>query len=140
MIDHVNDTQFNVSAVQVLGRKHAQFMMRLASADRLAPDLGTLHVADTGFHCMCMGHKITVQHRPVAVQNRVESLEYAFFTHWHGAELQLLCLYLQADAMVTRDPSGTQRFMDSGNVHFKQHLLAELHQMLLGSPVFAPLA
>jgi hypothetical protein len=100
MLDRVNDTQFNVSAVQVLSRKHAQFMMRLASADRLAPDLGTLH----------------------------------------GAELLLLCLYLQADAMVTRDPSGTQRFMDSGNVHFKQHLLAELHLMLLGSPVFAPLA
>jgi hypothetical protein len=117
---------------------HERFVVELESAALLKSEIGTMIVSSASITCTCLGHTVTVTHRPIADDGSVCAMEYDFLVKWKKDDLSILRIYLQANGILTRDVGGTVKFQDFNNTYNKSHILAVVCSSLLASPVFKP--
>ncbi|MES2947775.1 MAG: hypothetical protein V4858_04455 [Pseudomonadota bacterium] len=127
------------AAIKELETLYAKFVQcAKAPSPNWKPELGNIAAASTGITCYGLGCKITATPRAVALQGRIQALEFDFVHAWEGSDRPLLRLYLQANGWFTRDIIGQQRFYAHDDPGIKDDLVLELCTALLASPVFTP--
>jgi hypothetical protein len=117
---------------------HERLIAELYISVERTPDFGYLSASPSAISCTCHSHKLTATPRPVAIDGRVAALEYEFLALWKDAEIPILRLYLQSNGALTLDAKGSVMFHNVDDKHIKNHILVELSEALLRSPIFTP--
>ena len=127
------------AAIKELEALYAKFVQSAkAPSPNWKPELGNVAVAASGITCYALGNKATAAPRAVAIQGRVQALEFDFVHAWEGSDNTLLRLYLQPSGWFTRDLLGQQHFHAHDDPAIKDDLVLELCTALLASPAFTP--
>ncbi len=127
------------AAIKELEALYAKFVQSAkAPSPNWKPELGNVAVAGSGITCYGLGCKITAAPRAVAMQGRVQALEFDFVHAWKGSDNSLLRLYLHSNGGFTRDLLGQRPFHAHDDPAIKDDLVLELCTALLASPAFTP--
>lgn len=127
------------AAIKELEAVYAKFLQcAKAPSPNWKPELGNIAAAGSGITCYGLGCKITATPRAVALQGRVQALEFDFVHALEGSDNSLLRLYLQPNGWFTRDLLGQQQFHTYDDPVIKDGLVVELCTALLASPAFTP--
>jgi hypothetical protein len=130
------DTASNT--LKILEDLHSVFLESLRIARNPSNPAYALNVMGSEIVLSCLGHMITVTHRPVAIDGCIKTFEYDFLTKWKDDDISIFSLHLQQNGRLTLDANNELWFSESNHPEIKNYLLAKVLEELLRSPIYAP--
>lgn len=126
------------SAINNLVSFHERFLAAIDAAEKASDNIGSLSILSNTICCSCLGHNVNATHRPIAVNGKLNVLEYDFSTNWKDQNVSILRIYLQVDGVLTYDVEGNNKLCDYNNTYIQNQILVTVSWSLLKSVVFAP--